>query len=138
MAVTDSALAAKLLIRPHQRVTLLNPPDGFTDRLAPLPDEATIEIEPMEASDVVVVFVENRAILQRDANAALSFSRRDGVLWLAFPKGTSRLKTDLSRDAGWEVMTTAGYVGVSLVSIDETWSAFRFRPVDLVGSKRSK
>ena len=87
--------------------------------------------------DVLVLFVSNRADLQRDAARAVASVRRDGAFWLAFPKGTSKVKTDLSRDAGWDALTERGYVGVSLISIDDTWSAFRFRPVDLVGSKRA-
>src|SRR3954451_865284 len=123
--MTDSALTKKLLIRPNHRVTLFNAPIGFADRLAPLPDGAIIGSEPIDDSDVVVLFAQNQAILQRDATIALSAGKPDGVTWLCFPKGTSKLSTDISRDAGWRTVTEAGYIGVSLVSIDDTWSAFR-------------
>ncbi|GAB4459307.1 MAG: hypothetical protein OHK0037_04430 [Elainellaceae cyanobacterium] len=43
------------------------------------------------------------------------------------------MKTDLTRDIGWDVVTKAGLKGVAQVAIDETWSALRFRPVDEVG-----
>ena len=53
----------------------------------------------------------------------------DGLLWLAYPKGTSGLKTDLARDTD-DALTDpiAGLTGVTLVSIDEIWSAMRLRP----------
>ena len=135
--MTDSPLARKLLVRANHRMLILNPPDGFVDRLDPLPEGTMILPEPDGVADVLVLFVRNRAELQRDAARAVASTRRDGALWLAFPKGTSKVKTDLGRDAGWDAMTEIGYVGVSLISIDDTWSAFRFRPVALVGSKRA-
>lgn len=133
----ESPLARKLLMRESHRVLILHPPNGFQSLLDPLPVGARIVSEPAGSADVVVLFVRNRADLQRDATRAVAMTRREGALWLAFPKGTSKVKSDLSRDDGWDALTVLGYVGVSIVSIDETWSAFRFRPVELVGSKRT-
>lgn len=38
------------------------------------------------------------------------------------------MKTDISRDAGWDAVHAAGWEGVAMVAIDDTWSAMRFRP----------
>ena len=135
--MAGSSLARKLLVRENHRIMTLNAPTDFAASLEPLPEGATILSELDSVADVFVLFVKNRADLQRDAARAVATIRRDGALWLAFPKGTSKVKSDLSRDAGWEPLTAIGYIGVSLMSIDETWSAFRFRPVELVGSKRA-
>ena len=57
----------------------------------------------------------------------------DSVLWFAYPKGTSKVKTDVNRDTirvtGEEYKITT----VSAISIDDTWSGLRFRPTDRVG-----
>ena len=58
------------------------------------------------------------------------------LLWLSYPKRSSKVETDLSRDVGWEVVADAGLRPVTQVSIDETWSALRFRPVERVGRSR--
>lgn len=55
-----------------------------------------------------------------------------GLLWLCYPKGGAKVDTDLTRDKGWETVKATGYDGLALVSLDETWSAMRFRPADKV------
>ena len=59
-----------------------------------------------------------------------------GLLWFSYPKKTSRIATDITRDTGWDSLTKAEMRPVSQISIDETWSALRFRPVDDVNSRR--
>jgi hypothetical protein len=52
----------------------------------------------------------------------------DGILWFCYPKKSSKkYKSELSRDFGWKVLNDSGLDGIRLVSIDEDWSAFRFR-----------
>jgi hypothetical protein len=50
------------------------------------------------------------------------------LLWIAFPKGTSGLQTDLTRDNGWESLEKFDLKWINLVSVDQTWSAFCLRP----------
>jgi hypothetical protein len=57
----------------------------------------------------------------------------DSVLWLAYPKGTSKIKTDINRDTIRVTGEEFGITTVTAISIDETWSALRFRPIDKVG-----
>jgi hypothetical protein len=49
------------------------------------------------------------------------------ALWIAYPKKTPGMKTDLSRDVGWEDVERASLSAVTQVAVDETWSALRFR-----------
>ena len=49
-------------------------------------------------------------------------------LWVAYPKLTSDIDTDLTRDRGWDTLTALGLRGVAIVSVDDTWAAVRFRP----------
>ncbi|TGL97839.1 bacteriocin-protection protein, partial [Leptospira barantonii] len=63
------------------------------------------------------------------------------LLWIAYPKKSSGIKTDLDRDHGWDVLSENGYDGVSLISLNDTWSAARFKKADTVkkgGSKAEK
>jgi hypothetical protein len=57
----------------------------------------------------------------------------DGLLWVSYPKKSSKIATDISRDVAWEVMKEFGLQPVFQISIDETWSALRFRPTERVG-----
>ncbi len=59
----------------------------------------------------------------------------DSVLWLAYPKGTSKIKTDINRDTIRVTCEKYGITTVTAISIDDTWSALRFRPINSVGKK---
>jgi hypothetical protein len=53
-----------------------------------------------------------------------------GLLWFAYPKRSGAIRTDITRDRGWEPLTEAGFLPVAQVAIDPTWSALRFRRRD--------
>ena len=57
----------------------------------------------------------------------------DGLLWVCYPKKSAKIESDLSRDVIWELMQDSGLRPVTQVSIDKTWSALHFRPVEKVG-----
>ncbi|MED4609299.1 hypothetical protein [Paenibacillus validus] len=76
----------------------------------------------------------NQAELQRLAPDVLPKLKDAAIFWVAYPKKSSKLKSDITRDSGWEILQQAGYIGVSLISIDDTWSAFRLRQEKYVKS----
>jgi hypothetical protein len=64
------------------------------------------------------------------------FLKDDGIFWVSYPKGSSKVKTDLNRDILWTVMEKYALAGVAMISINEVWSAMRFRPADKVGKSK--
>ncbi len=137
MAGDAAPLARKLGVRAGLRLLALDPPAGFRDSLAPLPEGAEVAEEPAAGGtfDVVVGFVAARAEVAETAETARAVLADGGVLWLAYPKGGSGVETDLSRDRGWEPLGDAGWRPVSNVAVDEVWSALRFRPESEVGTR---
>ena len=130
--MADAALAKKLRILPGNRLLLLHAPDGYLAALA-LPEGVTVETSPAGAYDVVQLFARALAEVDRDVAAASAVTKPHGMLWIAWPKKTAKLPTDLTRDTLWPRVHEAGWSGVAAISIDETWSALRFRPNDEVG-----
>ena len=127
-----NALARKLQIKPGSRIALVNPPAGYAERLEPLPGGAqVVDLQP--GLDVVQVFAHDRAQLERAAGA-LGSVRDGGLLWVCYPKGGKKAGTDLNRDLLWQELSKLGLAGVTLVAVDDTWSAMRFRPADQVGT----
>jgi len=124
-------LARKLLIKAGSRVALVNPPAGYAERLQPLPEGAVL-VDLQSGPDVVQVFARDRAALEQAAPALRSV-RDGGLLWVCYPKGGKKAGTDLNRDLLWEELGRVGLTGVTLVSVDDTWSAMRFRPAAEVG-----
>lgn len=134
--MAESSLAKKLSIKPGYRVAVINAPENYLSKLGPLPDGVELSEKPEGSFDVVQLFVQNIEELNRLGPAALRAIKHDGLLWFSYPKQTSKVKTDLTRDRGWDIVYEAGYEPVAMAAIDETWSAFRFRPRELV--KRGK
>ena len=129
-----SDVARKLLIKAGHRVGLVNPPPGYLERLLPLPDGAAIVKSTSAVVDVLQVFVRDTAELRKLDEKVFQRVNADGVLWVSYPKGGTKASTDLNRDVLWKAMEKNGLVGVTLVAIDDTWSAMRFRPPERVGS----
>ncbi len=116
----------KLGVKPQHRVLLLNAPVGYPDQLGPLPEGVDLSDAPHGLFDVVHLFAKNKAELERNTPIALQSLKPGGLLWCSYPKRTSKLQTDLTRDVGWDMLINAGFENVTQVSIDEVWSAGRF------------
>ncbi len=134
--MSKTGLIQKLRMQPGQRVLILNPPPGHNEALAPLPDGIVLEEVPAGKYDFVHLFVKDQAELEQLGPRALESVEYDGLLWISYPKKSSKVKTDLTRDVGWDVVARAGLRPVTQVSIDETWSALRYRPIERVGKSK--
>ncbi len=123
--------AEKLGIKPGSTLRVLGAPDdaGAT-LLGGLPDGVTLEPGDGGAADVVVMFAHDAEELRRLAPSALAAGGEQGKVWIAYRKGNV---SDLSRDTLMPALVDLGWHGVSLVSVDATWSAARFRPLDRIG-----
>lgn len=122
----DEALVKKLQLKPGMRVMVLNAPEGYLDRLMPLPgDAALVDAGP---ADWVQVFVQNKAEADALAPVGIEAVRREGVLWLCYPKGGAKSGTDINRDRGWEAVYASGWGPVASAAIDDRWTALRWRP----------
>jgi hypothetical protein len=118
----DPDLARKLLLKPGMQVRLVGAPPGYAERLG-----GQTAGEPA----FVQVFVRDKAELER----RLGDIRHPagGLLWISFRKGGKKAGTDLNRDLVWQRLEREGLAGVTLVSIDDEWSAMRLRPLEEVG-----
>jgi hypothetical protein len=129
----DPALPRKLGIRPGTRVRLMNAPVGYADALRTAAPDATVEESGAGPADLVHLFCAARAELDAHAAAAIAAYRTGGHLWVSYPKGGAKAGTDLNRDVDWGPLRAAGFRPVTQVSIDERWSALRWRRLEEVG-----
>ena len=123
-----SELSRRLLIQPGQRVLVINPPAGYLESLRPLPEGASATDQPDGGYDVVQLFAEDRATLERHAADARKALKPGGMLWLSYLNPSALRGSDLTRDHGWGVLHGAGLVAVKQVELDRTWLALRFEP----------
>jgi len=136
--MADGGLIKKLLLKPGQKAAVFNPPAGYLEGLGPQPEGIELVAKPSGPLDFVHQFVKDRAELDKFVPGALRFLKDDAIFWISYPKGTAKVKTDLNRDILWKLMEKHGFDGVAMVSIDETWSAMRFRPKETVGKSRKE
>ncbi len=123
---SGTALPKKLGIGTGSRVAVVSCPAGFCERLGALPDDVVLRTEARGRLDVILFFVTRQAELARRFPA---FARRlepTGGLWVAWPKKTSGVATDLSFDAVQRVGLDSGLVDNKVAAIDTTWSGLRF------------
>ncbi len=122
-----SPLAKKLQIKLGNHVLVLDAPAGFLDELAPLPDGVSTAHAAKGHFDVVHLFSKDKAAFEKRVEIAARSMKPGGILWVAWPKA-SKLETDLNRDILFAAAQQHGLRAVASVSIDETWSALRFKP----------
>jgi hypothetical protein len=125
----SATIAQKLKIKEGFRLLTLNAPANFKKQLGQLP--AGVKIAGSGAgSDQLHWFVTDRAQMEQELAKVLSLVKGDTVCWIYYPKGTSGIQTDLTRDKGWDALLQHNdtLTWISLISFDDTWSAFGFRP----------
>jgi hypothetical protein len=77
--------------------------------------------------DWILLYARDRTALARSLPSAAAALASPGTLWIAYPKGSSKVQTDLTRDAGWDAVKDHDLMWLALISIDDTWSAFSLR-----------
>ncbi|MCB9047115.1 MAG: YdeI/OmpD-associated family protein [Chitinophagales bacterium] len=82
-----------------------------------------------------VLFAQNKSVLEEIVPKLAVRLEEDALLWIAYPKKSGGIKSDITRDNGWDVVFAAGYEPVTQVAIDDNWSALRFRKTELIGPK---
>ena len=84
-------------------------------------------------SENTLLFVNNKKEFLDFLTNQLKNILPDSIFWIAYPKGGSKIKADINRDTIRVTAEGFGIATVTVISIDETWSALRFRPIEKVG-----
>jgi len=125
----------KLGMNPGVRALIIAPPRGYLKLLAPLSDSLTVSSRAAGNYSFVQVFVTRLSETSRFVRRLSKHAAQNALVWISYPKKTSKVKGTLSRDVIREAMSAAGWRAVSIVAIDRVWSALRFRPAGQVGSR---
>ena len=121
-------LIKKLHLKPGMRFIATNAPDGFQRTLGPLPEGATQEQALRGTFDLILMFVASRKALKGQWTKARSSLKPDGLFWVAYPKKSSGIPSDLTAMSGdWEGSIDSQWQPVSMIAVDEHWSATRFK-----------
>jgi hypothetical protein len=131
-------LAKKLGIKPGMQALILSPPPGYLDSLDPLPEGVEVSAQAKGSYPFIQFFATRRAEVVKTMPKLLKLAAPGAVVWITYPKKTSGMESDLSREILWEAMAPTGWRAVSAVAIDSVWSGLRFRPESDVKSASSR
>jgi hypothetical protein len=111
--------------------TVINVPAELEQEFTALDFTTTLNTK-VKSTDTLV-FVNNNKEYVDFLSKQLKHIEPDSILWFAYPKGSSGIKTDINRDTLRVTAEQFGITTVTAISINDTWSALRFRPIDMVG-----
>lgn len=132
-----TSLAQKLKIKEGFTLLTLNTPADFKKQLGPLPTKVAIS-STAKSFQQVHWFVLNKAQLDKELPKVMPLVKEDVLCWCYYPKGSSNLQTDLTRDKGWEnLLKHEQFQWITLVSFNDTWSAFAFRQKTAADMKKA-
>ena len=120
---SGTPLARKLGIREGDALALLSAPDGFA--IDDLPAGVEVRRRARGVTEVIVSFHTRRAELARRFPTLMRALAVDGGLWVAWPKRTSGVETDITEDVVREVALPTGMVDNKVCAIDDIWSGLR-------------
>jgi hypothetical protein len=128
-----TSLVQKLQLKVDHRLAVVNAPDGYLEQLTPELEGIAVSAKATGKSDAVLLFVNDLAEAERLSPKAIRAVEEDGLLWIAYPKGSSKVKTDVNRDSLRKTVELIGWQSVRQIALDDVWSAMRFRPAEKVG-----
>jgi hypothetical protein len=123
-------LAQKLRIKKGRSICFVNPPEGYIAQLGNLPDGTVVVPDLTKSVDIIQVFVADREELENRLPKLKPNVAPNGIIWVTYHKGTSKVKTDINRDGIWQYARTLGMEGVAMISLDDSWSAMRLKVVE--------
>jgi len=123
---SSTPLTKKLGIKEGSRIALVNAPKDFKSHLGELPDKVEFVKRPTKALDIVLFFVLSKRELVRDFTKLAEKLATNGMIWIAWPKKSSGVTTDLSFEPVQRIGLDSGLVDVKICAIDETWSGLKF------------
>lgn len=129
-------LFAKLNLKDQATIHVIGAPPSFDGELQQLTGvDVQRTITAKTRTSFAMAFAVTQAELDARSAALARAADGDAVIWIAYPKGTSkRYRCEFNRDTGWKVLAAAGFETVRMVAIDEDWSALRFRRAEFVKS----
>ena len=123
---SQRSLVEKLGIRDGARIAVLGASEGYMESLGRLPERVVLSEGLTGPLDFIHFFTKSRAILAQEMPMLLGALAQNGALSVSWPKGSSKVATDLNANVVREVGLSNRLVDVKVAAIDEVWSGLKF------------
>ncbi|RAJ00295.1 bacteriocin resistance YdeI/OmpD-like protein [Chitinophaga skermanii] len=134
----DKALKSKLLWKDDNTpYYCLHLPPALHDQFQGENLEEVLPTSKKAPIEYIMLFVTTSAELQKELPKVLPRLVPNAKCWIAFPKKTAGIPTDLSREESWQIVLQMEFATVASIAINAEWTALRIRPAGEVNSTRS-
>ena len=120
------SLPDKLGIKPGQKIYFGNPPENYSRTLGALPEGATLLKSLKGPCSFIQFFTKDKNELESAFPKLKKNLEQDGSLWISWPKGASKIKTDLNENIVREIGLHNGLVDIKVCAVDDIWSGLKF------------
>jgi hypothetical protein len=123
---SGTPLWKKLGIKPGSRVCVLHAPPGYDAWVSPLPQGASVFSRADERTcDIVHLFVNSFAALDRELGKARLLIRSNGAIWVSWPKKSAKIPTDVDENRIRTLALQGDLVDVKVCSVTDVWSGLK-------------
>ena len=123
---SGTPLAKKLGLKSGFKCWFFNAPERYFELFDDLPADLNQTTDLQNDMDFAHLFFTQKQELENSMQGLAMKLKKDGLIWISWPKGTSKIPTDINREVVREVGLNAGLVDVKVAAIDENWSGLKF------------
>jgi hypothetical protein len=123
---SGTPLQKKLGIKPGMGMAVLHAPKDYFEWISPLPPDVRVTNDAVGDTAFIHVFVVERKLFEKEFRKLKKKLAKDGMMWVSWPKKSSKVPTDLDENIIREFGLQEGLVDVKVCAVDEVWSALKF------------
>ena len=121
---SGTPLAKKLGIKEGFKIALFNQPHYYFSLFTDFPTDVKL-INNNSKADFIHYFAREGKQLQKDIGKLKNGIEQNGMIWISWPKKSSKVETDITEDVIRMIALTNGLVDIKVCAVDETWSALK-------------
>ena len=122
---SSTPLAKRLGIKDGSRIFLSGAPKNYLALLAPLPEDVLVVSHIDSGTDIAHIFSTTRTELAEALRASVAKLKKDGTIWVSWPKRASKVPTDVTEDTVRSIALPLGLVDVKVCAVDDVWSGLK-------------
>jgi hypothetical protein len=123
---SNAPLPKKLGIKAKSLIAILNAPSGFKTGIKDLPDDIHFVNRLTAKCDLAIWFIKSQKQLESGIKEISDILGEKSGLWIAWPKKTSGVESDLTEKIVRKIGLAIGLVDYKICSIDNIWSGLKF------------
>ncbi|MBA4057886.1 MAG: DUF3052 domain-containing protein, partial [Marivirga sp.] len=123
---SGTPLLKKLGIKENSVMYVCNPPVDYFSWISPLPPTVSVKERATGKVDFIHLFVKDQREFKKEFLNGQKHLKNEGMLWVSWPKKSSKVPTDLDENLIRDFGLKQGLVDVKVCAVDETWSGLKF------------